>query len=93
MKPFTRDLIKVRVKNMATERVCKEEELSESSFDIDGMKEQIELMFEDESEQFEEVGEIRRQMNTDEFILEERQSEVVAPLRNQTKIKPMKETR
>lgn len=90
MKPFTRDLIKVRVKNMATERVCKEEELSESSFDIDGMKEQIELMFEDESEQFEEAG---RQMNTDEFILEERQSEVVAPLRNQTKIKPMKETR
>jgi hypothetical protein len=90
MKPFTRDLIKVRVKNMATERVCKEEELSESSFDIDGMKEQIELMFEDESEEFEEAG---RQMNTDEFILEERQSEVVAPLRNQTKIKPMKETR
>ena len=78
---------------MATERVCKEEELSESSFDIDGMKEQIELMFEDESEQFEEAREIRRQMNTDEFILEERQSEVVAPLRNQTKIKPMKETR
>ena len=75
---------------MATERVCKEEELSESSFDIDGMKEQIELIFEDESEEFEEAG---RQMNTDEFILEERQSEVVAPLRNQTKIKPMKETR
>jgi hypothetical protein len=39
MRPFTRDLIKVRVKNMATERVCKEEQLSESSFDIDGMKE------------------------------------------------------
>jgi hypothetical protein len=54
MKPFTRDLIKVRVKNMAPERVCKEEQLSESSFDIDGMKEQIELMFEDESEQYEE---------------------------------------
>ena len=47
MKPFTLDLIKIRVKNMATERICKEEELSESSFDIDGMKEQIELMFEE----------------------------------------------
>jgi len=50
-------------------------------------------MFEDESEQFEKPGEIRKQMNTDEFILEERQSEVVAPLRNQTKIKPMKESK
>ncbi len=74
---------------MATERVCKEEQLSESSFDIDGMKEQIELMFEDESEQQEEPE--RRQMNTDEFILEERQSEVIVP--NQTKIKPMKESK
>lgn len=89
MRPFKRDLIKVRVKNMATERVCKEEQLSESSFDIDGMKEQIELMFEDESEQYEDP--IRRQMNTDEFILEERQSEVIVP--NQTKIKPMKESK
>ena len=50
-------------------------------------------MFEDESEQFEEADEIRRQMNIDEFILEERQSEIVAPLRNQTKIKPMKESK
>jgi hypothetical protein len=50
MRPFTRDLIKIRVKNMATERVCKEEQVSESSFDMDGIKEQIELMFEDESE-------------------------------------------
>lgn len=51
MQPFTRDLIKVRVKNMATERICKEEALSsESSFDMEGMKEQIELMLDGESE-------------------------------------------
>ena len=30
-------------------------------------------------------------MITDEFILEERQSEVIATMRNQTKIKPIKE--
>ena len=37
---------------MATERICKEETVSEDSqsFDLEGIKEQIEIMLEDKSE-------------------------------------------
>ena len=41
-QPFTNELIKVKVNNMATQKIMREEDLDDESIDLDQVREQME---------------------------------------------------